>query len=133
MGLWPATPASCGQPRVVQAQSATASKSGYAPVNGLNIYYEIHGTGEPLVLLHGGLGSMAMFGDLVPMFAQTRRVITVDLQAHGHTADIDRPITYEAMADDIAALMKDLQIEKADFMGCSLGRGRFLADHRKAS
>ena len=105
------------------AQSATPPKTGYAPVNGLQLYYEIQGAGEPLILLHGGLGSMSMFADLVRLFAKTRQVITVDLQAHGRTADIDRPITYEAMADDIAALMKYLHIEQADFIGYSLGAG----------
>jgi pimeloyl-ACP methyl ester carboxylesterase len=101
-------------------------KSGYAPANGLNIYYEIHGTGEPLILLHGGLGSTAMFSQVVPLFAKTRQVIMVDLQAHGRTADINRPITYEAMGDDIAALMHYLHIEKADLMGYSLGGGTAL-------
>jgi len=104
----------------------TAGKTGYAPVNGLNLYYEIHGAGEPLILLHGGLGSTAMVGELVPFFARSRQVITVDLQAHGRTADIDRPITLEAMADDIAGLMKYLHIEKADVMGYSLGGGTAL-------
>jgi pimeloyl-ACP methyl ester carboxylesterase len=100
---------------------ATAEKSGYAPVNGLQIYFEIHGNGEPLLLLHGGLGSSATFSHLVPLFSKGRQVIAVDLQAHGRTADIDRPITIEAMADDIAGLLKHLHIEKADFMGYSLG------------
>jgi len=105
------------------AIASGAAKTGYAPVSGLSLYYEIHGNGEPLILLHGGLGSTEMFSDLVPMFSRNRQVILVDLQAHGRTADIARPITYEAMADDLAALMKYLQIEKADFMGYSLGAG----------
>jgi pimeloyl-ACP methyl ester carboxylesterase len=108
---------------IAQTPAGTAGKTGYAPVNGLNLCYEVHGAGEPLILLHGGLGSSTMFGDLMPWFAKTRQVITVDLQAHGRTADIDRPITYEAMADDIAGLMKYLHIEKADFIGYSLGAG----------
>lgn len=97
------------------------TKTGYAPVNGLSLYYEIHGTGEALILLHGGLGSTAAWNELVPLFAKSRRVIAVDLQAHGRTADIDRPITCEAMADDIAALAKYLSLQKADVMGYSLG------------
>jgi pimeloyl-ACP methyl ester carboxylesterase len=106
-----------------QTQPATAVKTGYAPVNGLKMYYEIHGVGEPLILLHGGLGSSEMFGEVLPLLSNTRQVIAVDLQAHGRTADIDRPMTFEAMADDIAALMKYLGIEKADVMGYSLGGG----------
>lgn len=101
----------------------TTEKTGYVPVNGLKVYIEIHGSGEPLVLLHGGLGSMAMFKPLLPLLAKSRQVIAVDLQAHGRTADIDRPITCEAMADDIAALLKYLNIDAADFMGYSLGAG----------
>jgi len=101
----------------------TPVKTGYAPVNGLKLYYEIHGSGEPLVLLHGGLGAGEMFTTLLPLLSQHYQVITVDLQAHGHTADIDRPLSFEAMADDMAALMKFLGIPKADFMGYSLGGG----------
>lgn len=106
-----------------QTRTPTAVKTGYAPVNGLNLYYEIHGSGEPLILLHGGLGAIEMFGDVLPLLAKTRRVIAVDLQAHGRTADIDRPMSFEAMADDIDALMKHLTIETADVMGYSLGGG----------
>src|ERR1700716_2442990 len=106
-----------------QTRTTTAVKTGYAPVNGLNLYYEIHGIGEPLILLHGGLGATEMFGEILPLLSYTRRVLAVDLQAHGHTADIDRPLSYEAMADDIAALIKHLGIEKADVMGYSLGGG----------
>jgi pimeloyl-ACP methyl ester carboxylesterase len=102
---------------------ATALETGYAPVNGLNLYYEIHGDGEPLILLHGGLGATEMFGALLPLLATKRRVIAADLQAHGRTADIDRPLSIEAMGDDIAGLMKHLGIEKADIMGYSLGAG----------
>jgi len=101
----------------------TAPKTGYAPVNGLKLYYEIHGTGEPLILLHGGVGATGMFDAILPLLSNTRRVIAVDLQAHGRTADIDRPLTFEAMADDIAALLKHLGIEKADVMGYSIGGG----------
>jgi pimeloyl-ACP methyl ester carboxylesterase len=102
---------------------APAAKSGYAPVNGLKLYYEAHGAGRPLILLHGGLGAGDMFTAILPSLAAGRQVITVDLQGHGRTADIDRPLTYEAMADDIAALVKHLGLERADVMGYSLGGG----------
>jgi alpha-beta hydrolase superfamily lysophospholipase len=93
----------------------------YADVNGISLYYEIHGTGAPLVLLHGGVGAIEMFSEVLPMLAQGHQVIAVDLQAHGRTADIDRPMTFEAMADDIAALITHLGLERADVMGYSLG------------
>jgi len=107
------------------AQNAmtTAVKTGYAPVNGLNLYYEMHGTGEPLILLHGGLGAAEMFEPILPSLSNNRQVITVDLQGHGHTADIARPLSYERMADDIAALIKYLGLERADIMGYSVGGG----------
>jgi len=101
----------------------TANESGYAPVNGLNIYYEIHGTGRPLILLHGGVGASEMFGPVLPTLAKNRQVVAVHLQAHGRTVDIDRPLSFELMADDIAELIKHLCIEKADIMGYSLGAG----------
>ena len=98
-------------------------KSGYAPVNGLEMYYEIHGKGDPLILLHGGVGGIEMFGSNLPALAKNRMVIAADFQAHGRTADIDRPLRFEWMADDIAALIKYLGIEKADVLGNSLGGG----------
>jgi pimeloyl-ACP methyl ester carboxylesterase len=72
--------------------SNAPSQNGYAPVNGINLYYEIHGAGQPVVLLHGGLGAIQMFGQVLPMLAEGRQVIAVDLQAHGRTADVDRPM-----------------------------------------
>ena len=99
------------------------ARSSYASVNGLNLYYEIHGAGEPLILLHGGVGAIEMFGEVLPSLAQNRQVVAVDLQAHGRTADIDRPLSFELMAEDIAALIKHLGIEDADVMGYSLGGG----------
>ena len=98
----------------------------YAEVNGIRLYYEVHGAGEPLVLLHGGLGAVEMFGEVLPLLAEGRQVVAVDLQAHGRTADIDRPLGYEAMADDLAALIEHLGFERADFMGYSLGGGAAL-------
>src|ERR1700676_4314604 len=97
-----------------ETRTTTALKTGYAPVNGLQLYYEIRGTGEPLILLHAGLGATEIFDKVLPLLANARRVIAVDLQSHGRTADIDRPMSFEAMADDIAALIKHLGIEKAD-------------------
>ena len=101
----------------------TAVMTGYASVNGLEMYYEIHGTGQPLILIHGGFGMVGMFTELLPALAVTRQVIAVELQAHGHTADIDRPFSYEQFGDDIAALIKHLGFERADVMGYSLGGG----------
>ena len=95
----------------------------YAEVNGLRLYYEVHGSGRPLVLLHGGLGAIEMFGPNHPALARGRQVIAVDLQGHGRTADIDRPIDVALMADDVAALLRHLKIERADVMGYSLGGG----------
>jgi pimeloyl-ACP methyl ester carboxylesterase len=96
---------------------------GYASVNGLNLYYEIHGSGEPLILLPGGFMSVEAMGELVPQLAATRRVIGVELQGHGHTADIERPLRFEWMADDIAALIGHLGLTQADLFGFSLGGG----------
>jgi len=105
------------------AQSATKVDSGYAPVNGLKMYYEIYGSGKPLVLIHGGVGAIEMFTPILPTLSQDHKVIAVDLQAHGRTADIDRPLSYQSMAEDIAALLKYLKIDRADVMGYSLGGG----------
>jgi pimeloyl-ACP methyl ester carboxylesterase len=95
----------------------------YAEVNGIRIYYEIHGAGRPLVLLHGGVGAIGMFGEVLPLLAEGREVVAVDLQAHGRTADVDRPLAYESMADDVAALIEHLGFGGADVMGYSLGGG----------
>jgi pimeloyl-ACP methyl ester carboxylesterase len=98
-------------------------KGNYALVNGLQMYYEIHGSGEPLVMLHGGVGGIEMLGPNLPAFSATRKVVAVNLQGHGHTADIDRPLRFELMGDDVAALIKHLKIERADVLGYSLGGG----------
>jgi pimeloyl-ACP methyl ester carboxylesterase len=95
----------------------------YAQVNGIDLYFETHGAGRPLILLHGGLGSGEMFGPILPALAEHHQVITVDLQGHGRTADIDRPIDIRLMADDIAALIEHLGLEKPDLVGYSLGGG----------
>jgi pimeloyl-ACP methyl ester carboxylesterase len=96
----------------------------YADVNGINLYYETHGTGRPLILLHGGLMSGEMFGPVIPaLTAAGHQVIAPDLQGHGRTADIDRPIDIRLMADDIAALIEHLGLDKPDVVGYSLGGG----------
>ncbi len=95
----------------------------YAEVNGINLYFETHGAGRPMVLLHGGLGSGEMFGPVLSMFAQNHQVIVPDLQGHGRTADIDRPIDVRLMADDIAALIDHLGLDAPDLVGYSLGGG----------
>jgi len=95
----------------------------YAEVNGLSMYFETLGSGRPLILLHGGLGSGEMFGPVLPVLAEHHQVITPDLQGHGRTADIDRPIDIRLMADDIAALIDHLGLEQPDIVGYSLGGG----------
>jgi pimeloyl-ACP methyl ester carboxylesterase len=102
----------------------TKNQGSYAAVNGLDMYYEVHGTGQPLVLLHGAFSAIGTsFGNVLPSLAETRRVIAVEQQAHGRTADIDRPLTIEQMADDTAALLQHLGIEQADIFGYSMGAG----------
>jgi pimeloyl-ACP methyl ester carboxylesterase len=97
-------------------------QTGYAAVNGLKMYYEIHGTGQPLVLLHGAFSAIGTsFGALLPELAKTRQVIAFELQGHGRTADIDRPLSLEQMADDTAAALKQLGIDQADVFGYSMG------------
>src|SRR5512134_2809885 len=106
----------------VSETSSTAVQTGYAPVNGLQMYYEIHGTGQPLVLLHGAFSAIGTsFGALVPELAKSRQVIGFELQAHGRTADIDRPLSIEQMADDVAAAIRYLGLEQADVCGYSMG------------
>jgi pimeloyl-ACP methyl ester carboxylesterase len=93
----------------------------YAPVNGLEMYYEVHGEGRPLLLLHGAYMTIEMMDPLLSGLAETRQVIAVEQQGHGRTADVDRPITYEQMAEDTAALARHLEIEQADVVGYSMG------------
>jgi pimeloyl-ACP methyl ester carboxylesterase len=102
----------------------TKGTPAYADVNGLHLYYEIHGSGRPLMLLHGGLGSGEMFGPVIGLLANAgHQVILPDLQGHGRTADIDRPISLPAMGDDIAALIRLLGHDRVDVVGYSLGGG----------
>ena len=93
----------------------------FASVNDLSMYYEIHGTGTPLVLLHGGLMTIEALVPLLPALAQSHSVIVPELEGHGRTADLDRPLSYEQMAEDVAVLLEQLEIKQADFFGYSLG------------
>src|SRR5687767_1656921 len=98
------------------------AKTGYAQVNGLKMYYEVHGTGKPLLLLHGAFNTInTAFGQLIPALSKTRQVIAVEMQGHGRTADIDRPFSFESMADDVAALLKFLKTDSTDVFGYSMG------------
>jgi pimeloyl-ACP methyl ester carboxylesterase len=103
--------------------TGTSGAGQYAEVNGINLYYETRGSGRPLILLHGGLGSGEMFGPVLGLLAERHKVIAVDLQGHGRTADIDRPIDIALMADDIAALVDHLDLDRPDIVGYSLGGG----------
>lgn len=111
---------------VAVAQDEPAPQTGYADVNELHMYYEIHGedTGTPLVMLHGAFMNIDLMGDILSGLAQTRQVIAIELQAHGRTNDIaDRPLSYEQLADDVDALMGEIGVDKADVFGYSLGGG----------
>jgi pimeloyl-ACP methyl ester carboxylesterase len=104
--------------------SSKPIQSGHAPVNGIRMYYEVHGRrdGVPLVLLHGGGSTIEVtFGRVLPILARGRRVIAVEEQGHGRTTDRDAPVTFETSADDVAALLRHLQIERADLFGFSNG------------
>lgn len=103
--------------------AAVQGKGDYAAVNGLQLYTETYGEGDPIILLHGGFGVVAMFAKLIPVLAASRQVVVVEMQGHGHTADIDRPLSYEQLADDTAALIAHLGFEQADVLGYSLGGG----------
>jgi pimeloyl-ACP methyl ester carboxylesterase len=99
-------------------------RSGTVAVNGLDIYYELHGEGDPLVLLHGAMGTIdSCFAALLPTLAASRTVVAVELQGHGHTPDIDRPLSYALLADDVAGLMRAVGVAPADVVGYSLGGG----------
>ena len=121
------SPMQAQAPGAGTAQGAWGGKTNglghYADVNGIKLYYETHGTGRPLILLHGGLGAIEMFGPNLPALAKGRQLIAVDLQGHGRTADIDRALSVALMSDDIAALIKHLGLASADVMGYSLGGG----------
>lgn len=120
----PATPEMEGTPMATPAASP-AAETGYAPVNGLEMYYEIHGDGGdvPLVMLHGGLATIAFGAGLMTALAQDRTVIAFEQQGHGHTADIDRPISFEQMVEDTAAAIDHLGLGRVDIVGYSMGGG----------
>src|SRR5438876_3009723 len=101
--------------------SIPTSVSTVANVNGIQLGYQVLGTGSPLVLLHGGFGSVEMFGPNVELLAAGRRVVGVDLQSHGRSPATDRPMRFETMADDVADLIRGLGFEQAAIMGFSLG------------
>ena len=109
-------------PAVVSAQPKPTT--GYAPVNGLKMYYEVHGSGEPVVLLHGAFMTITNnWNGWIGELAKTRKVIAVEMQGHGRTADIERDISQENLADDVAALLDRLEIPRADLVGYSMGGG----------
>jgi pimeloyl-ACP methyl ester carboxylesterase len=110
-------------PVLAQSEGETSMSTGRIPVNGVDIYYEIHGEGAPLVMLHGGVNPSEMFGDTLTQMAKTHRVIAIHLRGHGLSGDTDAPWTYEQMADDVAALLAETEFGKADFMGYSTGAG----------
>lgn len=119
---------SCNENKTETKTMATAATdkltfdSGYSEVNGLKMYYEIYGEGKPLILIHGGGSTIqSNFGKVIPLFAKNRKVIAVELQAHGRTSDRNADLTFEQDADDIATLLKNLNIDKADFFGFSNG------------
>src|SRR5579859_7364933 len=108
--------------QLTMMNASTESIGHYAAVNGLKMYYEIHGSGRPLVLIHGGGSTIeSTYGRILPALAAVHQVIAVELQAHGRTQDIDRPLSFEQDADDVAALLGQLHITKANFMGFSNG------------
>src|SRR6476469_8836117 len=107
--------------------AAAQGVGNYADVNGLRMYYEVHGDGFPLVLIHGGGSTIGTtFGRILPVLAKNHKVIAVEMQAHGHTIDIDRPLSFEQDADDIAELLKQLHVNKADIFGFSNGASTTL-------
>ena len=100
------------------------SKTGYAQVNGIKMYYEVHGAGKPVVLVHGAFNTInTAFGQLIPALSKNHQVIALELQGHGRTQDIERPFSFESMADDVAALLKFLKLDSADIFGYSMGGG----------
>jgi pimeloyl-ACP methyl ester carboxylesterase len=113
-------PRACGDQK---GERMNSTRGDYAEVNGLWMYYEVHGEGRPLVLLHGAYMTVDAMGSILPGLAETWQMIVPEMQGHGRTADIDRPITHEGMADDVVALLRHLRIDEADVFGFSVGGG----------
>src|SRR5688500_8410349 len=108
----------------VGASAQQGPTAGYAPVNGLEMYYEVHGSGDPVVLLHGSFMTISNnWTEWIDELSKTRNVIAVEMQGHGRTADIKRDFSYENLADDVAALLDHLKIPRADLIGYSMGGG----------
>lgn len=127
---------SCRQPAPKQKDKGTVTadtavkaslkpnESGYAAVNGLKMYYEVYGQGKPLVLIHGSFMTIPLnWSHIIPLLAPHRKVIVAEMQAHGRTRDIDRPMSYEGMSDDVSGLLQHLKIDSADILGYSMGGG----------
>jgi pimeloyl-ACP methyl ester carboxylesterase len=116
--------ASTGSKDTVANQNIKPADTGYAHVNGLKMYYEVYGTGKPLVMVHGSYMTIPMnWSHIIPLLANNRKVIVAEMQGHGRTRDIPREFSYEAMADDISGLLKHLKIDSADILGFSMGAG----------
>jgi pimeloyl-ACP methyl ester carboxylesterase len=113
------------QPKdTLASQSIRPSDTGYAAVNGLKMYYEVYGTGKPIVLLHGSYMNIPLnWAHIIPMLANNRKVIVAEMQGHGRTKDISRELSYEGMADDVSGLLKHLKVDSADILGYSMGGG----------
>jgi pimeloyl-ACP methyl ester carboxylesterase len=105
-------------------QSTKPTESGHADVNGLRMYYEVHGNGKPIVLLHGSFMNIALnWSNVIPLLAEDRKVIVAEMQGHGRTSDVSRELSYEGMADDVSGLLEHLNIDSADILGYSMGGG----------
>jgi pimeloyl-ACP methyl ester carboxylesterase len=130
-----AVPALAAKPETPPPPQTAAAKSGRLPINGVDYYYEVHGQGEPLLLLHGGLGSIDMFGPVLPALAEHRQVIAVDLHGHGRTTLGDRRIDLIDIGNDLAVLLRELGYRQVDVLGYSFGAGagfRLAVQHPEA-
>ena len=108
----------------IASQTLKSAESGYADVNGLKMYYEVYGSGKPIVLIHGSFMTIPLnWSKIIPLLAKGRKVIVTEMQGHGRTKDISREFSYEGMADDVSGLLKHLKIESADILGYSMGGG----------
>jgi alpha-beta hydrolase superfamily lysophospholipase len=115
---------STGTKDTTASQAIRATDTGHAAINGLQMYYEVYGSGKPLVLLHGSLMTIHLnWAHIIPLLAKDRKVIVAEMQGQGRTRDIEREISYEVMADDVSALLKHLKIDSADILGFSMGGG----------